>query len=39
VFLPYTREVFDATQDWIDAGNLFPAASSPAIGYDDAAII
>jgi hypothetical protein len=39
VFLPYTREVFDATQDWIDARNLFPAASSPAIGYDEAAII
>jgi NitT/TauT family transport system substrate-binding protein len=38
VFLPYTREVFDATQDWIGARNLFPEPAEPAIGYDQAVL-
>ena len=37
VFLPYTREVFAATQQWAQAHNLFP--ESPAIGYDEAALV
>jgi hypothetical protein len=39
VFLPYTREVFAATQDWARAHNLFPELSQPPAGYDEAALI
>jgi hypothetical protein len=39
VFLPYTREVFDSTQDWIGARNLFPKPAGPTISYDQAALI
>jgi ABC-type nitrate/sulfonate/bicarbonate transport system substrate-binding protein len=38
VFLPYTREVFTATQQWLQALNLFPERSPVAIDYDDAAL-
>jgi NitT/TauT family transport system substrate-binding protein len=38
VFLPYTREVFDATQDWIGARNLFPEPVEPVIDYDQAVL-
>jgi NitT/TauT family transport system substrate-binding protein len=38
VFLPYTREVFAATQQWTQAHNLFP--ETPAhVGYDEAALV
>ncbi|HEX6934420.1 MAG TPA: hypothetical protein VF162_19915 [Streptosporangiaceae bacterium] len=39
VFLPYTRDVFDATQEWIGARNLFPEPAGPAVSYDEAALI
>jgi NitT/TauT family transport system substrate-binding protein len=39
VFLPYTREVFDATQEWIGARDLFPEPAGPAVSYDEAALI
>jgi NitT/TauT family transport system substrate-binding protein len=39
VFLPYTREVFAATQDWVGARHLFPESAKPAISYDEAALI
>jgi hypothetical protein len=38
VFLPYTREVFDATQQWIGAHEIFPGFASSAVGYDDAVL-
>jgi hypothetical protein len=38
VFLPYSREVFDATQEWIGARDLFPESAGPAVSYDDAAL-
>jgi hypothetical protein len=38
VFLPYTREVFAATQQWTEAHNLFPEAPSAPLGYDEAAL-
>ena len=37
VFLPYTREVFTQTQQWIDTHELFAKATGQA-GYDEAAI-
>ncbi|MGH3290726.1 MAG: ABC transporter substrate-binding protein [Trebonia sp.] len=37
VFLPYTREVFTQTQQWIEAHNLFDGAAAQA-GYDEAVI-
>lgn len=37
VFLPYTREVFTQTQQWIEAHRLFDGAAAGA-GYDEAAI-
>ncbi len=39
VFLPYTREVFDATQEWIGARDLFPEPAGAAVSYDEAALI
>jgi ABC-type nitrate/sulfonate/bicarbonate transport system substrate-binding protein len=36
VFLPYTREVFAATQEWTQAHDLFPELSQSAVGYDEA---
>lgn len=38
VFLPYTREVFDATQRWTETHEIFPQLSASAIGYDEAAL-
>jgi NitT/TauT family transport system substrate-binding protein len=37
VFLPYTREVFAETQQWIESHQLFDGASA-LIGYDEAAL-
>jgi hypothetical protein len=37
VFLPYTREVFAATQHWTQARHLFPD-SPPAASYDEATL-
>jgi ABC-type nitrate/sulfonate/bicarbonate transport system substrate-binding protein len=39
VFLPYPREVFDATQEWIGARDLFPEPAAQTVSYDDAALI
>jgi hypothetical protein len=36
VFLPYTREVFAATQQWTQARQLFPGAPGSSVGYDEA---
>jgi len=38
VFLPYTREVFAATQQWTEAHEIFPHLSASAAGYDEAAL-
>jgi NitT/TauT family transport system substrate-binding protein len=38
VFLPYTREVFDATQRWTQAHEIFPHLAESAVGYDEAAL-
>jgi NitT/TauT family transport system substrate-binding protein len=38
VFLPYTREVFAATQEWTQAHDLFPELSGSAVGYDEATL-
>jgi NitT/TauT family transport system substrate-binding protein len=38
VFLPYTREVFAATQEWTQARNLFPEQRFT-VSYDDAALV
>jgi NitT/TauT family transport system substrate-binding protein len=38
VFLPYTREVFAATQQWTQARNLFPELPQPPVGYDEAVL-
>jgi NitT/TauT family transport system substrate-binding protein len=39
VFLPYTREVFTATQDWTHAHKLFPEPSGSSAGYDQAVLV
>ena len=39
VFLPYTREVFAATQQWTQARRLFPEPSGSGLGYDEAALV
>ena len=38
VFLPYTREVFAATQQWTQARELFPEQSRSWLSYDEAAL-
>jgi NitT/TauT family transport system substrate-binding protein len=38
VFLPYTREVFAATQQWTEAHNLFSGQAASA-SYDEAALV
>src|SRR5580693_4650336 len=38
VFLPYTREVFAATQQWTQARDLFPGQLFT-VAYDDAALV
>jgi NitT/TauT family transport system substrate-binding protein len=37
VFLPYTREVFAETQQWIESHQLFEGTAARA-GYDEAAM-
>jgi NitT/TauT family transport system substrate-binding protein len=39
VFLPYTREVFAATQQWTQAHDLSPELPQSAVGYDEAALV
>jgi ABC-type nitrate/sulfonate/bicarbonate transport system substrate-binding protein len=36
IFLPYTREVFDATQKWTQAHDIF--AGQPSVSYDEAVL-
>jgi ABC-type nitrate/sulfonate/bicarbonate transport system substrate-binding protein len=38
IFLPYTREVFAATQQWNQASNIFPDLPRTAVSYDEAAL-
>jgi NitT/TauT family transport system substrate-binding protein len=38
VFLPYSREVFAATQHWTEAHHLFPERPGNLRGYDEAAL-
>ena len=38
VFLPYTRDVFAATQQWTQAHNIFAEPPAPSAGYDEAAL-
>jgi len=37
VFLPYTRENFEATRQWTESHNLF--SGTPSAGYDEAALV
>lgn len=37
VFLPYTREVFTATQQWTQDHKIFSEVPQPPIGYEEAA--
>ena len=39
VFLPYTREVFAATQDWTESHHLFTERPGSLAGYDEAALV
>jgi ABC-type nitrate/sulfonate/bicarbonate transport system substrate-binding protein len=39
VFLPYTREVFAATQDWTESHHLFGERPESLLGYDEAALV
>jgi hypothetical protein len=39
VFLPYTREVFAATQQWTEAHDLFSGPSRSSVSYDEAALV
>ena len=39
VFLPYSREVFAATQDWTEAHHLFTERPDSLAGYDEAALV
>jgi ABC-type nitrate/sulfonate/bicarbonate transport system substrate-binding protein len=38
VFLPYTREVFAATQNWTETHKIFPGLPRSPAGYDEAAL-
>jgi ABC-type nitrate/sulfonate/bicarbonate transport system substrate-binding protein len=38
VFLPYTPEVFAATQEWTQAHRIFADSPSPLVGYDQAVL-
>jgi hypothetical protein len=38
VFLPYTREVFAETQEWVGAHQLFPEGELAPVGYDEAVL-
>jgi hypothetical protein len=39
VFLPYTTDVFTATQNWTEAHKIFPEPPQPPIGYDEADLV
>jgi len=39
VFLPYTREVFAATQHWTESHHLFPGRPGSLRAYDEAALV
>jgi hypothetical protein len=39
VFLPYTREVFAATQHWTETHHLFSEQPASLLGYDEAALV
>jgi ABC-type nitrate/sulfonate/bicarbonate transport system substrate-binding protein len=39
VFLPYTRDVFAATQHWTEAHKIFPEPPQSPVGYDEAALV
>jgi hypothetical protein len=39
VFLPYTREVFNATWEWLGARNLFAEPAKSTISYDEAVLL
>ena len=39
VFLPYTPELFTATQDWTEAHNIFPEPAAAPARYEQAALI
>jgi len=38
VFLPYARDVFSETQQWIQQRQFFPELIQPVAGYDEAAL-
>jgi NitT/TauT family transport system substrate-binding protein len=38
VFLPYTQEVFDETQQWIQERQIFPDMVRSVASYDEAAL-
>jgi NitT/TauT family transport system substrate-binding protein len=38
VFLPYTREVFAATQHWTEAHQIFSEPAGSVVGYDEAVL-
>ena len=38
VFLPYTREVFAATREWVQDRDLFPDMPPSLASYDEAAL-
>ena len=38
VFLPYTREAFAATHDWIQARNICPGRPGSSADYDEAVL-
>jgi hypothetical protein len=38
VFLPYTREIFAATQEWAQDRDLFPEMPPSLASYDEAAL-
>ena len=38
VFLPYTREVFASTRQWVQSRHLFPDLPSSLASYDEAVL-
>jgi hypothetical protein len=38
VFLPYSKEVFAATQEWTQARDLFPGLGPSLAGYEQATL-
>jgi NitT/TauT family transport system substrate-binding protein len=39
VFEPYTREIYDRTQRWMQAWDLFSAEDTTRSRYDDAVLV